>query len=315
MKSVPPCATCSPDRLAVELVALGLLVFGVVLAEPVSRRLARARWPARDPVGALLLWQSIGLAGGLALLGGGVIYGLGPLGSPLPACGALVEGLAGGRLPARLGVAQVVALLLTLALAVRLLSVLAAVTVRTLRLRSRHRELLDLLATPWPAAPGARVLDHPVPVAYCLPGLRSRLVLSAGVLDCLAVDQVWAVLAHERTHLRERHDLVVLPFVAWGATAPFVRGMVCAQIAVAALIEMRADDVAVHRAGASHLSEALAAMGDVVPAAALSSITAALHRRLTRITDPPAPLPAGLRALVRLVAIGLVAVPVTAVLL
>ena len=94
---------------------------------------------------------------------------------------------------------------------------------RTLRSRARHRELLDLLATPWPAAPGARVLEHPVPVAYCLPGLRSRLVVSAGVLDCLEVDQVWAVLAHERTHLRERHDLVVLPFVAWGATAPFVR--------------------------------------------------------------------------------------------
>ena len=53
------------------------------------------------------------------------------------------------------------------------------------------------------------------------------------------------MLAHERTHLRERHDLVVLPFVAWGATAPFVRGMVCAQFAVATLIEMRAGDVAV----------------------------------------------------------------------
>lgn len=297
-----------------ELVALGLLVFGVVLAEPASRRLARARWPARDPVGALLLWQAIGLAGGLALLGAGVIYGLGPLGAPLPASGALLVALGRGRLPAGLGVAQVVALLLTLALAGRLLSVLVAVTVRTLRMRARHRELLDLLATPWPVAPGARVLDHPVPVAYCLPGLRSRLVLSAGVLDRLGVDQVWAVLAHERTHLRERHDLVVLPFVAWGATAPFVHGMVCAQIAVAALVEMRADDVAVRRTGAGHLSEALAAMGHAVPAAALGSITVALERRLTRITDPPAPLPLGLRALVRLVAVAMVVVPVAALL-
>ena len=52
-----------------ELVAVGLLVFGVALTEPVSRRLAKARWPARDPVGALLLWQAIGLAGGLACAG------------------------------------------------------------------------------------------------------------------------------------------------------------------------------------------------------------------------------------------------------
>ena len=230
-----------------ELVALGLLAFGVALAEPVSRRLARARWPARDPVGALLLWQAIGLAGGLALLGAGLLYGLSPLGAPLPALDSALAELGAGR-AAALDVPHVVALLLTVALAARLVGVLAAVTMRTLRGRARHRELLDLLATPWPAAPGARVLEHPVPVAYCLPGLRSRLVVSAGVLDCLEADQVWAVLAHERAHLRERHDLVVLPFVAWGATAPFVRGMVCAQLAVAALVEMRADDVAIARA-------------------------------------------------------------------
>ena len=296
-----------------ELVALGLLVFGVALAEPVSRRLARAHWPARDPVGALLLWQAIGLAGGLALLGAGLVYGLSPLGSPLPAAATALEVLGDGRMPA-LGLPHILALLLTAALAARLLGVLAAVSVRTLRGRARHRELLDLLATPWPAAPGARVLDHPVPVAYCLPGLRSRLVVSAGVLDCLDVDQVWAVLAHERAHLRERHDLVVLPFVAWGATAPFVQGMVCAQLAVATLIEMRADDVAVRHASPAQLSEALRAMGGGVPAVALSSFTTALERRLARIIDPPAPLPLALRALVRLVAAILVAVPVVAVL-
>jgi Zn-dependent protease with chaperone function len=296
-----------------ELVALGLLVFGVALAEPVSRRLAKAHWPTRDPVGALLLWQAIGLAGGLALLGAGLVYGLSPLGSPLPAADAALAALAEGRTTG-LGVPHILALVLTAALAARLLGVLAAVTLRTLRGRARHRELLDLLATPWPAAPGARVLEHPVPVAYCLPGLRSRLVVSAGVLDCLDVDQVWAVLAHERTHLRERHDLVVLPFVAWGATAPFVQGMVCAQFAVATLIEMRADDVAVRRASPAQLSEALGAMSAAVPTAALSSFTAALDRRLERIKDPPRPLPIVLRALVRLVAGILVAVPVVAVL-
>jgi Zn-dependent protease with chaperone function len=258
-----------------ELVALGLLVFGVALAEPVSRRLARAHWPARDPVGALLLWQAIGLAGGLALLGAGLVYGLSPLGSPLPAAATALAVLGEGRVPT-LGLPHILALLLTAALAARLLGVLAAVSVRTLRGRARHRELLDLLATPWPAAPGARVLDHPVPVAYCLPGLRSRLVVSAGVLDCLDVDQVWAVLAHERAHLRERHDLVVLPFVAWGATAPFVQGMVCAQLAVATLIEMRADDVAVRHASPAQLSEALRAMGGGVPAIALSFWTSRL---------------------------------------
>lgn len=297
-----------------EPVALGLLVFGVVLAEPVSRVLARARWPEGDPVGGLLVWQAIGLSGGLALVLSGVIYGIAPLGpSVRTALPALIDDLTAGRWPPGLGVVHVLALLASAALAARLLGVLAAVTVRTLRARSRHRDLLDLLGTPWPQAPGARVLDHPVPVAYCLPGMRSRLVLSAGVLDALEVPQVWAVLAHERTHLRERHDLVVLPFVAWGATAPFVRGMVCAQIAVAALIEMRADDVAVRRSSPTELSDALVGMGGGAPAAALSSFTTALDRRLARIVEPPPPLPMLLRVLVRLAAVALVAVPVVAV--
>lgn len=298
-----------------ELTALVLLTLGVVLAEPVSRGLAVAAWPARDPVGGLLVWQAVGLAGGLSLLGSGVVFGLAPLGTNLltavPAC---VAALAAGGLPPQLGVVHLAALVVATIVALRLVGVLVAVTLRTLRARARHRDLLDLLGTPWPAAPGARVLDHPVPVAYCLPGLRSRLVLSAGVLDTLDPPGVRAVLAHERTHLRERHDLVVLPFVAWGATAPFVTGMVCAQIAVAALIEMRADDVAASRVAPKELEGALRAMGGAAPAAALSSFTDALEHRVERIIDPPPPLPLAVRLLVRLAAVALVGVP-TALLL
>lgn len=298
-----------------EGAALGLLVLGVLLAEPVSRSLARAHWPARDPVGALLVWQAVGLAGGLALLGSGIVYGLAPLGPTLPlALRNAWAALDAGEVPA-LGVPHVLALLAALAVALRLVGVLIAVTVRTLRARRRHRDLLDLLGTPWPAAPGARVLDHPVPVAYCLPGLRSRLVLSAGVLDVLEPAAVRAVLAHEQAHLRERHDLVVLPFVAWGATAPFVRGMVCAQVAVATLIEMRADDVASAAVTPVQLTGALRTMGGAAPAAALSSFTDALDRRLLRITMPPSPLPLAVRVLVRLAAAGLLAIPTALLLL
>ncbi|GEL16737.1 hypothetical protein PA7_05740 [Pseudonocardia asaccharolytica DSM 44247 = NBRC 16224] len=298
-----------------ELTALALLVLGVVLAEPASRALATARWPARDPVGALLVWQAIGLAGGLSLLGAGLVYAVAPLGdSPAPAFATLADAVVAGRLPPEVRTAHVLALVATVLLGMRLFVVLASVTIRTLKARRRHRDLLDVLATPWPDAPGTRVLDHPLPVAYCLPGRSSRLVVSAGVLEVLEPDEVRAVLAHEQAHLRERHDLVVLPFVAWGATAPFVRGMVCAQLAVAALIEMRADDVAAARAEPHELVGALRAVGGSAPAAALSSFTTALHARIGRISAPPEPLAAPLRLLVRAVAVALVAVP-TAVLL
>ncbi|MEU6701824.1 M56 family metallopeptidase [Pseudonocardia sp. NPDC046786] len=298
-----------------ELTALGLGLLGLALAEPASRMLACARWPARDPVGALLLWQAVGLGGGISLFGAGLAYGLAPLGDSLPAGVSVLAGdLAAGDFPAALDPLHVGALLIALGVLARLLSVLVITTVRTLRTRRRHRDLLDVLATPWPFASGTRVLDHPVPVAYCLPGRSSRLVVSAGVLDALDTAGVVAVLAHERAHLRERHDLVVLPFVAWGATAPFVRGMVAAQLAVARLIEMRADDVARRLCDPTELATALKAVGGSAPAAALSSFTDALEARIERITAPPAPLPAVVHWLVRVVAVALVALPLWALL-
>ncbi|MFR9803414.1 M56 family metallopeptidase [Pseudonocardia sp. RS010] len=298
------------------LAALGLLLLGVLLAEPVSRAFARARWTRRDPVGALLVWQAIGLAGGLSLVGSGVVYGLSPLGDTLPAAvGTLVTGGNGGHWPARLDAVHLIALVAALGVGGRLVWVLGTMYVRTLRARRRHRDLLDVLATPWPDSPGTRVLDHPQPVAYCLPGRSSRLVLSAGVLEALEPEEVWAVLAHEKSHLRERHDLVVLPFVAWGATAPFVRGMVCAQLAVAELIEMRADDVAACRSEPHELVGALKTVGGSAPAAALSSFTDALDARIERITAHPCPLPWYSRVAVRLGALALVAVPTVLLLL
>lgn len=295
-----------------EVAALGLLVLGVALAEPVSRALAAAHWPSRDPVGALLVWQAVGLAGGLALVGAGAVYGLAPLAPTLPGALAVLADRPGALLA--VGADHLLGLALGLGLACWLLGVMAVTTTRTLRARRRHCDLLDVLATPWPAVPGARVLSHAAPVAYCLPGRRARLVLSVGTLEALEPGQVVAVLAHERAHLRERHDLVVLPFVAWGATAPFVPGMVRAQVAVAALVEMRADDVAATRTRPSELACALRTVGGAAPAAALGSFVTALERRLARITTPPAPLPGPVRALVRLAAAALVALPPVALL-
>lgn len=287
-----------------------LLVLGVALADPVSRWLAAACWTHRDPVGALLLWQAVGLAGGLALLGAGVTAALAPLGDGLwDAAGAVLD----GRL-AELDAWRWVVLAITVVIAARLLGVLAVVGVRTLRARRRHRGLLDVLATPWPAVPGALVLDHPVPVAYCLPGPKSRVVVSRGALTTLERTELFAVLAHEQAHLRERHDLVVLPFVAWGATVRGVPGLTAAQRAVAALIEMRADDVAAREVGDEALGRALQAVSGGAHGATHTVFTAATEQRLARVHDRPPPLPSAARVAVRLAALLLLAVP-TALLL
>ena len=91
--------------------------------------------------------------------------------------------------------------------------------------------------------------------------------------------------------------------------------MVCAQLAVAALVEMRADDVASAAVTPKQLSGALQTMGGVAPAAALSSFTDSLDHRLERITTPPPRLGVMTRVLVRLAALALVTLPIAALLL
>src|SRR3712207_1137606 len=123
---------------------------------------------------------------------------------------------------------------------VELLGVLAASWVRTTRTRRRHRELLELIVQP-AAQPDARVLDHPAPVAFCIPGARPLLVLSSGMVAELDDGQLAAVVAHERAHLRERHHLYLLPFVAWEAALPLLPAAKRAHAAVRTLVEMRAE--------------------------------------------------------------------------
>lgn len=300
--------TTLDSAAAMTVTSVALLALGALLAEPVSRALASARWPARDPIGALLLWQAVGLAGGLALLGAGLTFGLAPLGGSLPV--AVPRLLDDPHWPAELGLAHWFALALTAVLATRLLGVLTLAFWRTIRARRRHRDLLDVLTTPWPSMAGARVLAHPLPVAYCVPGPRSRLVVSEGALAALSPAELDAVLTHERAHLRERHDLVVLPFVAWGATAPWVPGMARAQAAVAGLVEMRADDVARATLGRKPLAGALCRLsGSADRSATLTSFSAATADRLRRLAEHPAPPSLLARALPRLAALALIAVP------
>jgi Zn-dependent protease with chaperone function len=102
-----------------------------------------------------------------------------------------------------------------------------------------------------------RVLEVAQPLAYCLPGVRSRVVVSEGALDSLTETEVAAILSHERAHLRARHDLVLEAFTAAHAAFPrFVRSANALR-AVQLLVELLADDAAVRVAGRAPLARAL----------------------------------------------------------
>lgn len=293
------------------MVAAAVLLAACLLALTAApRRLARARWPARSPGRALQLWQALGLAGGLIALELLLTLAVAPAGD---------NHLDGVRrawdAPSSLPWWSWVALVGFAALLLRLLSVLLASTARTLLARRRHRQLVDLVTTPAPALRGTRVVDHDQPVAYCLPGLRSRVVLSQGVLALLEPGEVEAVLAHERAHLTQRHDLVVLPFVALGATFPRLPPVRTAQDEVALLVEMLADDVAARRHDRGVLAAALAKVGaGGVPTGGLGASGSGVVRRQERLLAAPDPLTRAAALAVHAATVGVLLLPLTGVL-
>lgn len=286
------------------------------------RPLARARWVWRAPRTAILLWQMLALTWVLSAVGLVLALGLAPYDEPIPAAllrwGAdLVAGRRAPGFSSPHHAAVVLGLLLTLAAP----AALAASWLAVLRVRRRHRDVLALVAREDSAAPGALVVDHPLAVAYCLPGIPPVVVLSSGALRALTRDQVLAVLAHEQTHVRERHDLVLLPFTALRLLVPRVRLVDTALRAVALLVEMRADEGACARQDAGALAAALQRFGASSahpPAGALaiadnahthdaetrgtdthhtdpSGTDTAITARLMRMTGTAEPLPAALR--------------------
>ena len=311
-----------PAVLVLAAVAAGTI--------PAAAALASARWPVRSPAAAIVLWQALGLGWGLAAVG--ALAGLGGsyqdegqhTGVARAAVAVAVRAVRGVTSGPQAGGAvwylRLVAVAAGLVLLALLCWVLLASFAAVLRARRRQRDLLSLLAHGDPKVPGALVVDHPDAAAYCVPGLRSRIVISAGTLDLLDQAELAAVLAHERAHLRERHDLVLLPFTAllrafrWSAVARR------AESAVALLVEMLADDHALRHRPARELATALIRVGTAgsrAPSGALAadgsgSGTGAgeVAVRVARLLRPAPGLSVPALALVGAAALLLVALPV-----
>ncbi len=225
----------------------GVAVACCLIAQTLIRTKWRGRtWAWHSPLVAIICWQAIGLALGLSAIGLPIAIGLAPYRQgPGSALGALAGDLfGGGRLPLGLGPVRLGLVGVGFGVGAVLLGSTIRSLLTALRAQRRHRALLVLVARDDPAAPGALVLDHPSAAAYCLPGVRPQVVVSAGTLSLLDRTELAAVLSHERAHADERHDLVLLPFTALCRALPWVRWVRAAHDMVALLVEMRADDKA-----------------------------------------------------------------------
>ncbi|HEY1623015.1 MAG TPA: M48 family metalloprotease [Streptosporangiaceae bacterium] len=272
---------------------LAVVAVGSVISVPV---LVRANWPRRSPAAAIALWQALGLAGGTAAVGALLAIAL-----PRGLSATRVLEIVGRHSSMLLTGIRLLSLVAGLALFALLCWVLAAATVTVIYARRRQLALLALLAHGDPKVPGALVLDHPAAAAYCVPGLRSKIVVSAGALELLGDAELAAVLAHERAHLRERHDLVLLPFTALRRAFPRSNACTEAYREVALLVEMLADDRALRARPARELVSALVRVGTSgaggsglasVGTLAAASSDCEVTARVNRLLGPRHPLPA-----------------------
>jgi Zn-dependent protease with chaperone function len=158
-----------------------------------------------------------------------------------------------------------------------------------------------------------------VPLAYCVPGIRTTTVLTDGLIEALDPDELAAVIAHERTHLDQLHHLVRLAFRAWHSAIPWFPIANRAERSVVTLTEMLADDGARRSVGTEALQRALERVGNAGESASYpdaatganpdAAMLAARLRRLRTGRPGSAGLARTTRAIVLAASVALVTIP------
>jgi len=247
--------------------------------------LARATWGDQFPRLGIATWYAFGAVGWIALISSCLAVTLQPLsGSLFDRSSQFVNGFFSGHPLRGLGLHEAIGLTLTVDLVVLLVGSWVFGWLNLSRRRRHHGELLDLLAEA-DEYRGVSVINHDEPLAYFLPGERSRVVLSSGTLNAFDAQTVDAITAHEFGHQHGRHGLVLLPLSSMYAFFDFVPYARLAPVAIRALVEMAADDIALKTVSRSSLQRALrtASLFAAAPHGAIAWTGSVIERRICRL--------------------------------
>jgi Zn-dependent protease with chaperone function len=222
----------------VVLIALALAV--VVVA---PRVLTRSAWTIDRPRTALVCWSVavllgvVGFVAGITLL----VVANRPINDPMGFGGSPTRGL-------NVGVA--------------LLAVLAFVIAVRVRPGPEHDAVREAMRSG--AAPHREIDGTPVSVveadhalACAVPGRSGGVLVSTGLADLLRVDELEAVVAHERAHLTQRHAVAVGIAESIERAVPWVPGARAMARSTRVLVEFAADDAAARRVGRDALRRAV----------------------------------------------------------
>ncbi|MCZ2818001.1 M56 family metallopeptidase [Modestobacter sp. VKM Ac-2984] len=291
---------------------VALLGFATALVVLAPRAIG-AGWADRSPRLAVAAWQaasagvlaSVVLAGLALLVPAGAVAG--GLASILDACAATIAAVY--RSPGQLA-AVLAGVVLSGGVSLRLGWVAARSRLRDQRERRRLRAGILTGARPEQSL-GAVVLESDHAAAFCLPGRRRTVVVTTAALDTLSADELAAVLAHERCHLRGRHHLAVGAARVLDRAFPRVPLFSRGRAETERLVELLADDAAARQVNRVEVASALVTLADMrAPAPTLAAAQGAGVHRVTRLLRPAAPLGAVQRIVAATATVLVVAGPV-----
>ncbi|MBW3551510.1 MAG: M48 family metalloprotease [Proteobacteria bacterium] len=151
------------------------------------------------------------------------------------------------------------------------------------------------LPAQWQANWESALFVEESPNAFALPG--GKVGIHTGIFSVARnQDQLAAVIAHERAHLRERHHIAVAVAAGLARAFPLVPLFTAAANEIARLVEMRADDAAARDTDQISVAAALVALAGMrAPRAALAAADTAGAMRVMRLLEPAVPVGLGRR--------------------
>lgn len=268
--------------------AAALLGYAAGVGFLAPRLLLRSAWTHRAPALAVAAWHGLTVSFTLAValaahhLANPTEHLHADLIGVLHSCGLITATAAPDPT-----IADRLAIALPLGVVLLVLGCFVFELLRGRRARSRHREILDMVGRRSRHL-CATILEHDLPAAYCLPGYKSRVVVSAGALRLLSPGQLTAVLEHERAHIAGRHHLVLAATQAFARVFRRLPLAHHAQQQTSVLLEMIADDRALRRQSREVLATAMYEMAaaKAAPAGAFAMGGPSAVVRLRRVLNP-----------------------------
>jgi Zn-dependent protease with chaperone function len=276
--------------MSLLLTALLLAIVASVLIGPAVVTLRGAGWVSKAPRMAVLVWQSLGLSAAIAFIGAGLCVAVARFHAGFfGGIDRLGGGLLDGRPLRGLGLPDALGLTLAADLAIVLAFVALATVWKTVRIRARHRFMVNLIGRANPGYPGTMLIEDPRAIAYCVPGIHPRIVVTTGALTALNGEELAAVLDHERGHIHGRHGLVLLPMTGFWDLFRFIPYARQAPEAMRELLEMAADDHAARHHNPVALASALLRLAtpDALPAAVFCASGTGVPARISRLIESP----------------------------